>query len=87
LLAELLTQRRPFDGESALETMENIKNARTPSFEELSPPLAALLQMCLAANKEDRFASAAALFHALHQLSSEASMMTLSHYMTVTITI
>jgi serine/threonine protein kinase len=81
LLAELLTQRRPFDGESALETMEKIKDATPPAFEELSPALAALLQMCLAPKKEDRFASAAALFHALHQLSSQSSMLTLSSFM------
>lgn len=82
LLAELLTGQRPFDGESALETMENIKNATPPAFTELPLHIAALVRMCLAHKKEERFASAAALFHALHQVSSDATMMTLSHYMT-----
>jgi eukaryotic-like serine/threonine-protein kinase len=80
LLAELLTQSRPFDGETVLETMDNIKNARLLTFPELPNDLSALLQLCLALNKSDRFASAGALFHALQQVSNASSMMSLSHW-------
>ena len=81
LLAELLTQARPFDGETVLETMDNIKNSRVPEFPSLPTALSALLQLCLAPNKADRFASAGALFHALQQVSGNASMMSLAQWM------
>ncbi len=58
LLAELLTGRRPFDGDTAHATMENIRRADPPALAELPAPLRDLLHRCLAPLPAERFATA-----------------------------
>ncbi len=60
-LHELLTGRRPFDGETPLETMERIREAQVGSLEEVEADVRPLLRACLARRPEERVDSAEAL--------------------------
>ncbi|MDY7229278.1 serine/threonine-protein kinase [Hyalangium rubrum] len=63
-LHELLTGRRPFDGETPLETMDRVREAHLGPLEEVEAELRPLLRACLARRPEERVASAEA-FRAL----------------------
>jgi serine/threonine protein kinase len=67
-LAQLLTGRRPFDGESVLETMEQIREARPPALEDVRQDMRLLLLRCLQREPERRPASARALVQELAAL-------------------
>lgn len=60
-LVELLCGYRPFDGDSPLETMDRIREARPPPLVELDPPLRALVLRCLARDPSQRFPDAGPL--------------------------
>lgn len=60
-LHELLTGRRPFDGETPLETMERIREAEPGPLTDVDEDLRPLLRSCLARRPEDRVASAEGL--------------------------
>lgn len=60
-LHELLTGRRPFDGETPLETMERIREAEVGPLTEVEEALRPVLRACLARRPEDRPSSAEAL--------------------------
>jgi serine/threonine-protein kinase len=53
-LHELLTGRRPFDGESAFETMERIREAEVGALAEVDEQVRPLLSACLARRPEER---------------------------------
>jgi serine/threonine-protein kinase len=57
-LHELLTGRRPFDGETPLKTMERIRDAELGALDEVEEELRPLLRACLARRPEDRVPSA-----------------------------
>ncbi|WP_257463475.1 serine/threonine-protein kinase [Archangium lipolyticum] len=57
-LHELLTGRRPFDGETPLETMERIREADVGPLEDVDEDLRPALRACLARGPEDRPGSA-----------------------------
>ena len=60
-LHELLTGHRPFDGDTPLETMERIREARPGPLTDVDEDLRPVLRACLARKPEDRVASAEAL--------------------------
>jgi serine/threonine-protein kinase len=60
-LHELLTGRRPFDGETPLETMDRIREAEVGPLTEVEESLRPVLRACLARRPEDRPVSAEAL--------------------------
>jgi serine/threonine-protein kinase len=68
LLHELLTGRRPFDGETPFETMERIREADVGPLPDVDEELRPVLRACLAKKPEDRPGSA----EALHRLLSSA---------------
>jgi serine/threonine-protein kinase len=59
-LHELLTGRRPFDGETPLETMDRVREARLGSLEEVEEDVRPLVRACLARKPEERVGSAEA---------------------------
>jgi len=65
LLHELLTGRRPFDGETPFETMERIREADVGPLSEVEEDLRPLLRACLAKRPEERPGSAEALHRLL----------------------
>lgn len=65
LLHELLTGRRPFDGETPFETLENIREAKLGPLADVDEDLRPVLHACLARRPEDRVASAEALHRLL----------------------
>jgi serine/threonine-protein kinase len=56
-LCELATGTRPFDGETPLATMENVRKGVRPDLAGLPPAVAALAHRALAPAAADRFAS------------------------------
>ncbi len=64
-LHEMLTGRRPYEGESALETLERVRACAPLDLGALDVDLAAIVSRCLARSPKDRFADAAALARAL----------------------
>jgi eukaryotic-like serine/threonine-protein kinase len=58
---ELLAGRRPFDGDSPVETMDRIREAAPPDVSELPVELGAILRRCMAKRPTDRPESAEAL--------------------------
>jgi len=67
-LVELLCGYRPFDGDSPLETMDRIREARPPPLIELEPRLRALVLRCLAREPARRFPDAGPLRAAILEL-------------------
>ncbi|NVJ21604.1 protein kinase [Myxococcus sp. AM011] len=65
LLHELLTGRRPFDGETPFETLENIREAKLGALADVDEDLRPVLHACLSRRPEDRVASAEALHRML----------------------
>jgi serine/threonine protein kinase len=66
MLLELLVGRRPFDGESVMQTLDNIEKAEPPAELALLPaPLAAILGCCLARDPAERYPGAEELRRAL----------------------
>jgi eukaryotic-like serine/threonine-protein kinase len=65
VLAELLTGRRPFDGDSVLETLERIRAAEAPDLGGIAPDLAAIVGRCLARDPRERYRDASSLRRAL----------------------
>ncbi|MFH1532260.1 MAG: serine/threonine-protein kinase [Pseudomonadota bacterium] len=69
LAYELLAGRRPYDGESDLQTLDRIRAGERSSLESLcpnlDPELVALVESCLARDRAERPASGEALEHAL----------------------
>jgi serine/threonine protein kinase len=63
-LHELLTGRRPFDGETPLETMDRVREAQLGPLEEVEADVRPVLRACLARKPEERVGSAEA-FRAL----------------------
>jgi serine/threonine protein kinase len=64
-LVELVTGARPFDADTPLATMENIRRGADPDALGLAPDLAAIAGACLAPDPAARFASTEALRRAL----------------------
>ncbi len=65
LLVELVTGARPFDGATAVETMDRIRAASDPRLHGLAPDLVQLATRCLAVDPRQRWADVAALRDAL----------------------
>lgn len=68
LVYELLVGRRPFDGASVIETMDNIREAEPPELGMLHGDVAAFLARCLHRDADARFADARELLVALTSL-------------------
>lgn len=68
LLAELLTGRRPFDGDGVLETMERIREAAEPALEGVAGDVAAVLRRCLRRDAPERYGRTEELVTALGEL-------------------
>jgi serine/threonine-protein kinase len=64
-LVEMLRGRRPYDGETPLETMDKIRAAAPPALDELDEDLRALALRCLQRAPAERFAGAEALREAI----------------------
>jgi eukaryotic-like serine/threonine-protein kinase len=64
-LFEALTGRRPFDGDTVAETLERVRDCKTPDFSELEVDVAAIVARCLAKSPRERFTDARALSKAL----------------------
>lgn len=64
-LYEMLTGARPYDAETALETMERVREAAAPDTGSLDADLAAIVRRCLARAPGERFAHMGALARAL----------------------
>ena len=67
MLMELLTGSRPFDGETPVETMDRIREARPPDVSGLDQELGDIVLRCLAREPGRRFPSPEALRQALAQ--------------------
>lgn len=67
-LMQMLVGRRPFDGETVLETMEKIKEARPPALEDLREDMRAVVLRCLMRDPAKRYASAQELLKELATL-------------------
>ena len=65
VLAELCTGRRPFDGGTIMETLDNIKAAPPPDLAGVPEPARRIVLRCLERDPCNRFASADALARAL----------------------
>ncbi len=82
MLFELLTGRRPFDGESDLDTIRRIAAGTRPALLELCPKAPAALVTCIEGllfiDPAQRTASAAALLEALPMISVPAARRQLS---------
>jgi hypothetical protein len=81
ILYELLVGQRPFRGEGATQILYKIVHEEPPppdlgSLGELGPRLEAILSQALAKDREERFASAAAMADALATLTEEAGAAT-----------
>lgn len=75
-LFELIGGRRPFDGKSDPETLENITTGTRPDLSELGSAPRELIEAvhrCLATDPEDRFSDARELRHALGALKVPAT--------------
>jgi serine/threonine-protein kinase len=66
-LAELLCGRRPFDGETVMQTMDLIRAAAPPDLSGLPAPQRELISRCLARHPADRFPDDAVLFDAIRR--------------------
>jgi serine/threonine-protein kinase len=80
-LYEMLTGRRPYDGESVLEVMERVREAAPPPLDALDADVADLLRACLARDPAARFVDTASLVAALgdaRQRRPRADAMTLA---------
>jgi Tol biopolymer transport system component len=79
VLYEMLAGRRPFGGDSAVETMNAILTADAPdlvqSGRSLPPALADIVRHCLEKNPDERFQSARDLSFALQSLSAASGSM------------
>jgi len=77
ILYEMLSGRRPFSGESAVEVMNAILNEDPPDLSEanakITPVLARIVQRCLEKKPEQRFQSASDLGFALEMLSATSA--------------
>jgi serine/threonine protein kinase len=60
-LIELATGARPFDGDTPLATMDNVRAGRLPPLPGLPSTIAAIAHQALASRPRDRFADMAAL--------------------------
>ena len=60
-LHEMLTGRRPYDADSALETMERVRACAPPDVSALDLDVAAIVSRCLARAPRDRFVDMEAL--------------------------
>lgn len=68
LLYELLLGRRPFDGSSIIETMDNIREAGAPDVSDMSDDIGAFLVRCMQHDPNGRFHDARKLLDALTNL-------------------
>jgi Tol biopolymer transport system component len=79
VLYEMLAGRRPFGGDSAVETMNAILTADPPDIEisghSLPPALAGIVRHCLEKNPDERFQSARDLAFALQSISGTSGSM------------
>lgn len=77
VLYELLSGRRPFQGDSAADTISAILHAQPPELGQLvqglPPGIERIIERCLEKKKEDRFQSAADLGFALEALSGSSA--------------
>jgi eukaryotic-like serine/threonine-protein kinase len=77
ILYEMLSNRRAFSGDSAVEVMNAILKEEPPKIDEtntkISPQLEKIVRRCLAKHPERRFQSASDLGFALESLSSTSS--------------
>lgn len=69
LIHEMLSGRRPFERETAAETMTAILREEPPALTGIPSPLVGVVKRCLAKRPEDRFASARELATALETSS------------------
>ena len=65
MLVELLTGRRPYDGEGPAQVLDRIRRAAPPDLSALSPALASVAGRCLAADPAERHPDALSLRDAL----------------------
>jgi len=65
LLCELVSSRRPFDGESVVETMNRIRDAVSPALDAIPHALQPIVQRCLQRQPGARFADTSALLRAI----------------------
>ena len=72
-LAEMLTGRRPFDGDTPVDTMDRIREAAPPKLEGVDAQARAIVLRCLARRPEDRFPDDAALLRALFEARREGT--------------
>ena len=68
LLAEMITGRRPFDGEGPLETMERIREAAEPALAGMAEDVAAVVKRCVKRDAGERYAKTEALSAAVGAL-------------------
>ena len=68
LLAEMITGRRPFDGEGPLETMERIREAAEPALAGMAEDVAAVVKRCVKREAGERYGKTEALSAALGAL-------------------
>ena len=73
MLFEMATGRHPFRRASAYETVTAILNDEHPSLEELSEPLAWIVERCLAKDPRERYASTSDLARDLQALRERGS--------------
>lgn len=64
-LMELCTGRRPYDGETVMETLDKIRQAEQPVLGELAPGLRAVIHRCLMRDPNERYASTELLREAI----------------------
>lgn len=67
----LITGRRPFDGETVDEIMENVKRGRRVELEDCPPPLASIIDKAMQQAPEQRYPSADALAEDLRRFQAE----------------
>jgi len=70
-LAELLSGRRPFEGDGPLETMERIRSNALPDLSAIKPAFRPIVDRCLQKRPEDRYRDAGALYRAIHRLRGQ----------------
>jgi len=66
-LMEMLCGKRPFDGDSPVETMTLIREAKPPDLKGIPRKIRPIIRTCLARDPDDRFASAEHLHQAINK--------------------
>jgi eukaryotic-like serine/threonine-protein kinase len=67
----LITGRRPFDGETVDQILENVRRGRRVQLEDCPPPLASIIDKAMRISPEERYPSADALAEDLRRFQAE----------------